>query len=435
MKREVERQIRYLENKRKFEGILREKRLLKEYSDGDDLFDTITKAFTDIFKSLKLVAMDISNELRWIGEQFLYRNDPAKLEKARGDYKRKHDKLLKEWEPIVKDSMNAVKNADPFMTIALAPGLFLATKGITAAVSAGKNAAEVVAAEDWESIRAKMNKFQTGTDENPNAGSELGMGAIYDEMRKQNNILIRLNDLFVGREGAAAPATPATPPRGATTESVIRVTLREQDENSPEKITDPQEWLETFFELTGIDDEFTDVAAELLSGKIVLLKEMIPTIQSSTAVKKLVMTSDPKTFCKIIEQIVTENKLDASELEGLKKVVPKIEEQAKQVAASDKFRSQLAKADDKPVDELDQEEVLDQAMTVVFQQAKATFDEKYKKDLDKYTEVIKNNHEELDTDDQTLGLVKKRSDIEQSKEFVNLYEQYAKLYKEFMNLN
>ena len=155
MNKRVEQQIRYLQNKQKYEKILRERKLLRE----GPLFDIIGDALGDIFKSLKLVAMDISNELRWLGEQFLYRNNPEDLAQARADYKRKHDKLLKEWEPIVESSMEAVKNADPFMTIALSPGTFLATKGITAGVAAGKTAAEIIAAEDWESIRAKMNKF------------------------------------------------------------------------------------------------------------------------------------------------------------------------------------------------------------------------------------------------------------------------------------
>ena len=428
MKQKIEEQIRYLENKRKFENILHEQRLLKEYSDGDDFFDTIKKAFTDIFKSLKLVAMDISNELRWLGEQFLYRNDPAKLEKARGDYKRKHDKLLKEWEPIVKESMDAIKNADPFMTVALAPNLFLATKGIQAGVAAGKTAAEIIAAEDWESIRAHINKFQMGDDENPNAGSELGMGAIYDEMRKQNNILVRLNDLFVGAQQQQQQQQQPQQRAGGTNES----DLNEQDKAN--KIMDPKKWLETFFDLTGVDDEFTAIAAELLAGKVDLMKDMIPTLQSSIAVTKLVKTRDPMAFSKIVQEIVSESKLDASELEGLKKIVPELEEQAIKVAADQKFREQVAKAMKKSVDEMRDDEFLEQAQAAVFQQAKSKFDEKYGKDLLSYQKIIKDTHSEIDTDDQTLALVKKRSDIPQSKEFIDLYSQYAELYKEFNNL-
>mgnify|MGYP001410215854 CR=1 FL=1 len=308
VRKSVQEQIRYLDNKRKFENILRKKRILSEQMPDSGLFSLIGGALGDIFKSLKLVAMDISNELRWLGEQFLYRNNPQALEKARGDYKRKHDKLLKQWEPIVKNSMDAIDNADPFLAVALAPGAFLATKGVQAGIAAGKNAAEIIAAEDWQSLRARMNKFQMDTDDNPNAGSELGMGAIYDEMRKQNNILIGLNDLFMGA-ARGAPARPAdTGDRAPARESVIR----EQDEpaEQPEpKIEDPEEWLDTLFELTGIDQEFTDVASDLLQGKIELMQEMIPTIESSTAVTKLVATSDLGTFKREIADIVSKNEI------------------------------------------------------------------------------------------------------------------------------
>ena len=103
----VHEQIRYLEAKRKYEKLLREKRELKEYAQSG-LFAVIGDALGDIFKSLKLTAMDISNELRFLGEKFLYRNNPAKLKEAGDNYNRKRDKILKEWEPIVKKNMDAI---------------------------------------------------------------------------------------------------------------------------------------------------------------------------------------------------------------------------------------------------------------------------------------------------------------------------------------
>ena len=419
MNKRVEQQIRYLQNKQKYEKILRERKLLRE----GPLFDIIGDALGDIFKSLKLVAMDISNELRWLGEQFLYRNNPEDLAQARADYKRKHDKLLKEWEPIVESSMEAVKNADPFMTIALSPGTFLATKGITAGVAAGKTAAEIIAAEDWESIRAKMNKFQMDTDDNPDAGGQLGMGAIYDQMREQNNLLLRLNDLFTTQQAAQPqPVTSGHVTTGAT--------LQEQD---AEKITDPKKWLNTFFELTGIDEDFTDIANQLLDGKLQLMEEMLPTISSTIAVRKLVKTNELDEFKKIIEEIVSDAKIPAESLTKLKEVIPQIEEQAKTLAQSEKFATEIAAAENKSVADYDEKSLASRALKVVFEQAKMKFDEQYTADVEKFTKVIEDNHDELKTDKQTLALVGQRSDLPASKDFLEVYDQYDKAYKEFQD--
>ena len=421
MKKSVEQKLNYLTNKRKFEKLLRERKQLNE----GPLFDIIGDALGDIFKSLKLVAMDISNELRWLGEQFLYRNDPAKLEEARGDYKRKHDKLLAEWQPIVEASMDAVKNADPFMTIALSPGTFLATKGITAGVAAGKTAAEIIAAEDWDSIGAKMNKFQMDTDDNPEAGSQLGMGAIYDKMRDQNSLLLRLNDLFAAQAAGAQPGPQTSGHR------VRGVKLQEQDEN---RITDPTEWLNTFFEMTGIDEDFSDIAQQLLQGKLDLIKEMIPTIASSTAVMKLVKTNDLEQFKTIIAEVIESAKIPADAVNKLREVIPQIEEQAATLAKSDNFRQEIAKAEKKTPEEYDEKALADRALKVVFEQAKSKFDEQYTADLEKYTKVIEDNHKEIDTDKQTLQLIKKRSDLAASKDFLEVYEDYDKAYKEFQDM-
>jgi hypothetical protein len=94
MSKNIHEHIRYLESKRKYESILRKKKILVEFDDpyyaDSGLFAAIGDAMGDITKSLKLAAMDISNELRWLGEQFLYRNDREALDNAREDFKKKH---------------------------------------------------------------------------------------------------------------------------------------------------------------------------------------------------------------------------------------------------------------------------------------------------------------------------------------------------------
>ena len=431
----IHEQIRYLEAKRKYHKILRERRELNEYAQSG-LFAIIGDAMGDIFKSLKLASMDISNELRFLGEKFLYRNNPEKLKKSGDDYNRKRDKILKEWEPIVKSSMDAIKNADPFLTIALAPSLFLATKGIEAGVAAGKTATEIIVAEDWESMRAKINKFQTGTPEEPNAGLELDIGAIHDQMAQQNNLLLQLNNLFVGEAERRREGTPTTEARASR-----KRTIREQEETStppeaaPKKITDPKKWLSTFFQMTGIDDQFTDAAADSLAEKTILMTEMLDSITSSTSIMKLVETSDLDEFKQVIADIVATKKVSKEAVSSFGKVIPQIEDQAKKVAQSDDFKKEISTAKKVSPDEIDEKELYDSALKAVFQQSKAKFDEEYGGSLKKYTAVIEDNHKLLDTDQETMSLISQRKgDLYSAEDYLKVYDQYSKAYKDLKKL-
>ena len=424
----VHEQIRYLEAKRKYEKLLREKRELKEYAQSG-LFAVIGDALGDIFKSLKLTAMDISNELRFLGEKFLYRNNPAKLKEAGDNYNRKRDKILKEWEPIVKKNMDAIKNADPFLTITLAPSTFLISKSLQAGVAAGKTAAEIIAAEDWESMRANINKFQTGTEENPNAGVEMGIGAIHDQMAQQNNLLMQLNNLFMGRDRSDPGAARVA--RGDLEET----SLVEQEKKQDKKITDPEEWLETFFKMTGIDEQFTDAAADDLAAKTELMSEMIDSIAATTAIKKLVSTSSLEEFKTVISDIVSSKKVSSDAVSGFSKTVPQIEDQAKKIAQSEDFRNEVAESKNVAPEEIDPEELYKTALGAVFKKSKSSFDEEHTESIVKYTDVIEKNHELVNVDDQVMKLIEKRKgDLYSAEDYLKVYDQYSKAYKDFKQL-
>lgn len=410
--KKVAEKIRYLEAKTRYERILRENKALNEYA-TTGLFKVIGDALGDIFKSLKLSAMDISNELKFLGSQLLFLGNPARLKKSKDNYNRKRDKILSEWEPIVKKNMDALKNADALLTLSLAPSLYLATQGVRAGVAAGKTAAEIIAAEDWQSIRSKINKFGTSTPDNPNAGTELGIGAVYDQMKQQGNILAQLNDLFTSQS------------KKAKNESRIL----EQDDKS-EKIDDPEEWLATLFELTGINLEFSDTANEILENKIEMMSEMIPLINSANAVSRVVKSDNLEDFEKLISEISNQQEIPRDTLENLKKIVEEIENQAKQVATSEEFANELSSSLEVELDTLSQDDLLNAAKKAVFQQAKSNFDKNQQKPLKDATEEIEETKKDLQLDKETLNLIKTRKDLPNASEFLKVYDSYMKAYKE-----
>jgi len=431
MQNKIQQKIKYLESRRRFDEILERRKpgQISEYA-STGLFSAMGGHLGDIFKSMKLTAMDISNELRFLGQKFLYRKDPQKLKATHDNYNRKRDKILKNWEPIVKNSMDAIKNTDPFLALLLAPQVYLASKTLQVGIESGKTATEIIAAEDWESIRAKINKFQTGTKENPNAGLELGIGAIHDQMSQQNNILLQLSDLFMGdRKGKEKDQGKDQGKDQEKNESHLR---EQEGEKQERQLTDPKKWLATFFEITGVDDEFTIAAYEMLDEKKKLAEEMIDPIKASTTIMKLVSTSSPSEFKKTVGDVISSADIPGDAVQGLSKVFPEIEEQAKKLSQSPDFKREIAAATKQDESEISDEEVVEKALQVVFRQAKSKFDEQYKKDLEDFIKIIEANHEDINTDDEVLSLISARKgDIPTATDFLKVYEQYAKAYKDY----
>ena len=203
-------------------------------------------------------------------------------------------------------------------------------------------------------------------------------------------------------------------------------------EEQERKLTDPKEWLDTFFSITGIDDEFTIAAFELLKEKKDLAEEMLEPVKASTAIMKLVSTSNPEDFKRTIAEVVSSADIPSDAVQPLGKVFPEMEEQAKKLSQSKEFRKQIAGATNKSEADVSDAEVVEKAMQVVFKQSKSKFDQQYRKDIEEFAKVIEANHEGINTDDEILSLIEKRkSDIPTASDFLKVYEQYAKAYKEY----
>lgn len=443
MSKKIQDQIRYLELKRRYDLILRENRSLSEVSDpyyaDSGLFAAIGDALGDVFKSLKLAAMDISNELRWLGEQFLLRNDRAALEDAREEFKKRQSKIYQEWEPIMKKNLDAINSTDPMLALALAPGAYMATKGVQAGISAGKNAAEIIMAEPWSDIRKRISSFDWGDEETGDPGKaekarDLGMGAIYDQMRKQNNILFRLEDLFTRTQQPAQQQNEAL---------MIEQNQEKTDEKKAgvEKFdgikSSPEEFVKEFLSLTGIDEQFEDLAAASLSGKAKLMSDAIPIMESIKALIRLVQVSDMKGFSEMVANVVSERKIPQSAAQGYAKIIPEIEANAKKMADSPEFKEEVAKSKNIPVEQLPEKEAYDAALMESFKIAKQKFNTDQTKDMGDFIETIEKNHKEIQIpdspNDPIIKHAKQRSDLPEAVEFVDVYNSYIDSYKELQD--
>lgn len=415
MSNKLVKKLRYLENRRRYRWFLKQnQKQLNEYAQSG-FIDMLREPLQDIFTSLKLTAMDISNSLQLLVKTIWFINDDEKLKEANEEYELKRSKILKDWGPVVERSMSALDNADPFMTALIAPQAAMISSTLRNSIAAGKNAAEIIAAEDWESIRSKINRVPD---------EEWGLGAMMskqqDQAKETNTVLTNLYNLFHSQQGQAGNQNEAL--------------LREQEEGVV-TVTDPEEWLEIFFRETGIADEFADSAAELLSEKTKLAESAVEQLSQNISVMKLVAAQDFDEFKKTIEEIVKDQNLSGESVSKFGEMIPDLEEQAKQIASSESYPEELSKALGKAPEEITKDELEKNAMNFVFSKSKEGFDENTKKSLDPQVAALKDIHKDVELDQETLGLIKKKQgDLFSAPSFLEVYSRYQNLYKEFNDL-
>ena len=412
------KKLKFLEAKRKYSKFLRtnKKKQINEYAQYG-LLAAISEPLKDIFTSLKLTAMDISNSLQLFLKTIWYVRDPEKLKEANEEYELKRSKILKDWGPVVERSMDALNNTDPFLTMMIAPQATMVSSTLRAGIAAGKNAAEIIAAEDWESIRSKINRVPD---------EEWGLGALMskqkDQAKETNTVLTNLYNLFHSQQA---------PPQAAQNESL----LREQNEKEQTAITDPQEWLEIFFRETGIADELTDAGAEVLMEKTVLAKDAVEQLSQNIAVMKLIAANNFEEFTQTISEIMTDQNLSNESVNQFKEMIPMLEDQAKQIASNSSYAEELSSVLKKPVEEISNDELQTNAMNFVFMKAKEQFDEQNKKSMGPQIKILEEIHDAIYLDQETLLLVNQRkNDLFSAPDFLKVYSQYENLYKEFNDL-
>ena len=150
----------------------------------------VKDAFLDVFRALRLAAMDISNSLRLtLGIIFTF--NPEKMKKKIEAFDDRRQKINAEWKPITDRAKEAFKNTDPILTMAvMGPANFLAMQGIGAGLAAGKTAAEIVTATNWDSL---INSFTVTLDLNQSMQQFFQKYSRDEERRQQREERLELD--------------------------------------------------------------------------------------------------------------------------------------------------------------------------------------------------------------------------------------------------
>ena len=412
-------EIRYLNAKRKYERYLREIRILREQRwepKAGMAYEIFVEPFEDVFTALKLTAMDISNTTRLVLRSLLTFGNLEKLQKAATDFEDRQSRIRTKWDPIVEKSLEAIKTADPLFTFAMSPGAYMATQSMVASLKAGKTAAEIFKAENWDAILTQIRKVPD---------PEWGLGRL---LRQQEQ------DRDVGKPGAAGTLSRklANLFFGGTNEGRRRHTsLKEQNEEAGQKLpTDPNKWIESLLKDTGLDETFDDVVSASAIIRIDLSEGLMHALEGMNTVAELISARSMDEFDTAINDAISEGSLDQTVVNDLKNIMPQIADQARDLAQSEEFKDTVSKEQNIAPDKLTDDILKKSAGGVAFNSAKTQFDGQAMADLDKMMKGVEEIYARAQIDDETLNLMRQRSDIPEVTELLNVYEKSKRLYDE-----
>ena len=388
----------------------------------------VKEAFLDIFRALRLAAMDVSNSLRLtLGIIFTF--DPNKIEKKIEAFDTRRQKINAEWAPIVSRAKEAFDNADPILTMAvMGPANFLTAQGIGAGLAAGKTAAEIIAAKNWNEI---VNSFDVTLDVNQSLQQFFQRYSRNEEKRQREELEdvqsggTRRADGILGRLSRIFS-------EGQETEGQVILEQKSQDTPGGSMFT-PEQASSIFVKATGMDKEFEKIrkaSLENLKETMASIKGQIDPMRSSA---QLFAATDFESFKNAFESAKSQNpKIDITALKKFSDVLSKeTEKLSKDPKFAEEIKKQIANSGKSAV-QLTPDQIKVEANKKVFQVSKEQFDKQLADGLKNAVSSTESAINKLNIDDDVLKNLKK-SPYKDANEVAKIYEELLSVYKEIKN--
>ena len=382
-------------------------------------------AFTDVFKAMRLAAMDVGNSLRLVLGMVLT-FDPNKLNDKIKAFDERRQRINAEWAPILARSKEAIRNADPILMMAImGPANFLGAQGIAASLVAGKTAAEALTATNWDSL---INSFTTTLNVNQNlqkffanvSSSEALKQQKDDEslgMQRQNNRTLRRLARIFSEGGYASGLAESF----RTSKSLIEQKRQEKEADIP-PFTE-EEAANLFAEITGLDRKFEQTRKEYMASLKSTISEVLQMIDPVTASAQLFAANDMASFGQAFENAHRQN--PQISMEAYKKFSKAVDDQVTKLATDSKFVDELKKKSGGK--EFSPQDIKASAQTTAFQAAKTQFDKDLAKKLKQVVDSVGSSIKDMKIDDETFKEMQK-SAYPEVKEVAGLYEKLLKSY-------
>jgi hypothetical protein len=153
-------------------------------------------------------------------------------------------------------------------------------------------------------------------------------------------------------------------------------------------------------------------------------------LEGMNTVAELISARSMDEFDTAINDAISEGSLDQTVVNDLKNIMPQIADQARDLAQSEEFKDTVSKEQNIAPDKLTDDILKKSAGGVAFNSAKTQFDGQAMADLDKMMKGVEEIYTRAQIDDETLNLMRQRSDIPEVTELLNVYEKSKRLYDE-----
>ena len=413
--------LKYKNAHRKYSKIRQKILLEQQWSPQQgSIFGIFVEPFANVFKALKLTAMDFSNITKMILGTLVgtFLNDYKQIAKVRQSYQSRRSRLRNEWESIVESSAAAISSSDPLLTLMLAPNVYMATKAVQAGVKGGKTATEIIVSEKWDQL---VDDFRSIPDE------KWGIAALYKKSQEQENgkaekkpgseVFSALEKLFYG-------STRKDESRLRSKKVLLEDESQQKDNSLP---TDAKEWLSQLFSDTGLDAYFDENVAEIAYDRFVLTKNASDAIEEVNAVIAIVAAKTIDEMQKVISEMGSST-ASAKTKTAFSNVIQKIDQQAKSLAANEEFKKTAAEQVKKDPSQISEQEYLKAARNAVFAKSKINLDTELMNKVLPVINEIEQTQKVVSIDENTLALLNKKTEIPEVADLLDIYNREKKLY-------
>lgn len=374
--------------------------------------------FKDVLNALRLAAMDVSNSLRLVvGVIFTF--DPEKINKKINEFDARRQKINHEWQPIVERAKASFDNADPILTMAImGPSNFLAMQGIGAGLVAGKTAAEILTATNWNEL---VNSFTVQLD--------------LDQSLQQFFQKYSANE--EKREKAREREIDFDMPKGKRIQSILSQIFSEtvtydnknlQEQSEKQSVSakfSEAEAAEIFANVTGFGELLEKTRIESMKNLKETIDSLLSEIEPMRFAASLFSASDIKQMGEAFQKVKNANpKVDAG---SYQKFIDSVKKESQKLQTNQKFIDNLKTKMKKQ--NMSSEEIRVSAEKASFTIAKKEFDKSLAKSLNNVVSSTEKAINDLRLDDAVI-IEMKKSQYQDVKEVLNLYVKLLSVYKE-----
>mgnify|MGYP001300716512 CR=1 FL=1 len=394
--------------------LVEEGRLLKE---DEALYNTFVAPFTDVLKATALAGQDILNAIR-LNVEMLVTLDPDKMDKVLSEYDKRHEAIAAKWKPLMDATDAALTAGDAgLVAFVLAPQMYLGAKlGRAAYDKTGDIYQYLDEAGMTIPLMGMLPNFKPPRQTDASGGGgTTGGGESSGLLGTAKGVLKGLADMFFIAHHA---------PSGPLLSEAILIEAEEEEQPKKKGTGNFEEDLAKFFEDTGLDEEFEKSTKEMIDAKKDYIDQVMEV--ATLQLEAITLLGQADSIEKFNESLKKFEEVGVDvQASGADKVEAEVEKAAKELASSEEFLKTTAeengsKAKEGETPEVSEQEAMEAARKVAFNNAKQNLQKQLVDGIDK---LKKSTLEALTKDSPTKEELSIIKNSDAGKDYTKMLEE------------